>query len=127
MNHNQSDSLFVISESASEDLVTSTLVAGPDGDKEIILLFTSRSGARAYLQQAGWLETETPAELQPSAVVRWLLSARNAGVEFVAVDPDYVKQSDGMRQRVFHLEDLLEDDQPTIILRLLEAAQPVPL
>lgn len=63
---------------------------------------------------AEWLQTETVAELQPAAFVRWLLDCRDNGVELAAIDPDRVQQQDGIRQTVLNIDRLLASLGPAI-------------
>ncbi|MEQ9409250.1 MAG: hypothetical protein RIK87_16055 [Fuerstiella sp.] len=105
---------FVLAKKDTPDLITSCFNAGRDGDQEAILVFTGELKARRYLQSAEWLTTETVAELQSAALLRWLVAAVDAGVDLVVIDPDRIHQQDGMPQNVMPLQDLLNGLGPAI-------------
>lgn len=98
---------FVIAKKDTPDLVTSTFDAGREADEQAVLVFTQEGKARTYLQTAEWLKSETVAELQPAAFLRWMLDSRDHGVELAVIDPDRIHQQDGIRQTVVNIDHLL--------------------
>lgn len=91
---------FVIAKKNSPELITSIMCAGPDCSEDAVAVFTEKAAAELYLTQAGWVETETVAELETSSFLAWLNEAVKAGPKLIAVDPDRVHQDDGISQPV---------------------------
>ena len=111
---NESINFYVIAKKDSEELVTSVLEGGPDGKGDVLAVFTQQSAAEVYLNQAGWVETETTAELEPAAFLEWLLAATEAGPTLIAVNPDRVHQDDEIRQTVIPVRELFNRLGPAI-------------
>lgn len=108
------NSFFVIARQGIDDLVTSVLKAGRDGEEEALVAFTTADAARTYLQRAEWLQTETVAELQPADFLRWLIQSTENGPTLLAIDPDRVHQEDGMPQTVIPVEEVLNRLGPAL-------------
>lgn len=102
-------SFFVIAKKDTADLVTSVMHAGREGKEDAVIVFTQQAAAETYLNQAGWVETETTAELEPAAFLKWLIKATQDGPTLIAVNPDRVHQDDGMRQTVIPVDDFLNE------------------
>lgn len=117
-------SFFVIARQDSDDLVTSVLHAGRDGKEEALVAFTTADAARTYLQHAEWLQTETVAELEPAAFLKWLIQSTENGPTLLVTDPDRVHQEDGLPQTVVPVEDILNQLGPALhqILATVEPA-----
>lgn len=119
------ENLYVIAKRDSEDLVTSSMKIGEPSKEETAAIFTTDAKALAYLQQAGWVETETAAALTHDAVIKWLKSVAESGVKYVTVDPDRVHQDEGILQRVLVIDDLLKQDAKDAIRALIDSSEPV--
>lgn len=104
----ESVSFFVIAKKDAKELVTSVMHAGRDKDEDAVMVFTQQAAAETYLNQAGWVETETTAELEPAAFLEWLIEVARNGPTLIAVNPDRVHQDDGMRQTVIPVAEFLK-------------------
>lgn len=109
-----STSFYVIASKGSSELITNVMHAGPDGEEEAIAVFTQQAKALEYLNQAGWVETDTVAELGPQSFLRWLLKSIDSGPKLVAIDPDRVQQDDKIRQSVMPVSELMKRLGPAI-------------
>lgn len=111
-------SYFVITKQGSPELNTSVLSIG-DSEEEAALIFTDSARAMIYLNQAGWMETETVAELKTAEFVRWLDQLRKDGVELLVPDPERIHQEDGIRQSVVTIASIRNAIDAAVRERLL--------
>lgn len=111
----QRSKFYVIAKKGAKELVTTVMSAGSTGEEEALVVFTQKSAADVYLNQAGWVETETTAELGPAAFLKWLLTARDSGPTLLVINPDRVHQDDEIRQTVIPVDELLNRLGPAIL------------
>ena len=102
-------STFVIAERCESDLCSPIFRAGCDESEESAALFTTRTLAETYVRHAGWMETNTVAELDAEDLLHWVLSLKSDGVQYLAVNPDRREHEERLQQMVLTIDDLVAD------------------
>lgn len=117
---------YVIAKKDTQALVTSVMAISDHDREDAVLAFTSAAAAQLYLTQAGWVTTDTVAELDTESFHCWLKECQLQNQKWVAFNPDRVRHMDGICQQVFDIDSLLQqldqtDNTPATILKLVTA------
>lgn len=67
-------------------------------------MFTHRSAAEAYLQEAGWEDDHQVEQLSAPELLRWLVHADQEGARYLTVNPDRSTHLAGTPQPVLVIE-----------------------
>lgn len=110
--------VFVIAQQGASDLVTAVFSVGADESDEALAVFTSRRNAQRYLEDAGWTETDTVAELQPADFAEWLLTLPDGAPTFLTINPTREEQQAGVKQPVVRIDELVREMAGAALQRL---------
>ena len=102
-------SAYVIAKRGAGFLDTPVFFAGPSGEEEAIAVFTTRSNAQRYIEEAGWSDEHDVGELDDSQLLQWTVKAHQQGTQYLAIDPDRKRQLTGKQQEIIVNEAKLAD------------------
>ncbi len=97
---------FVIAAKDADDLETPVFVAGEDASESAVALFTSQEDAQRYMHAAGWDKTHETRPIGPDLLTDWLMQARSAGVQYIAINLDPTQLKTGEPQPVLNIEEV---------------------
>jgi len=93
--------LFVLAREGSERLESPVWEA--DEGQSAVAVFTDRNLAFLYLQASGWDRDHRPQEIAPIELGEWTRQARERGIRYVVVNPNYLHQNQGAPQMALDL------------------------
>lgn len=98
-------SSYLLANKNSKQLET-TVFSSEDGDA--VAVFTDPKNAQQYLEDAGWEDEMTVAELEPIQFLEWLITCHHNGVKLMATDPRRADHESGLRISTLDIEAQLE-------------------
>lgn len=98
-------SAFVLATKHRDDLET-TVFSSEAGDA--VAIFTDSGVAQQYIDDAGWQDDMTVAELTSIDLIEWLVKCYRNGVRLMATDPVRSEQQSGLRIDALDIESQLE-------------------
>ena len=100
---------FVIARKNEQYLDAPVFHAGPNLDEEAVAVFTKRSLAQAYIDEAGWADDHSVESLTAMQLLRWMIHAHEDRAQYLTIDLDRTAQLAGEPQRVLAIEEKLAD------------------
>jgi hypothetical protein len=85
---------YVLTNKNTKELET-TVFASESGDT--VAVFTEQGKAQQYLDNAGWQDNMSVAELDDVSFLEWLLLCHRNGIKQMATDPNRKEQESGQR------------------------------
>jgi hypothetical protein len=111
---------YLITRKDIKDLETVVFPAGERGKGEAVPAFTDPNRAQRYIEEAGWQQEFTVAELEPVEFLKWLLHCHVDGIETLVTDPEFHEQQAGRRITTLDISAQLEH----AALHILQVASP---
>lgn len=99
-------STFVLTNKSTSELET-TVFSSEGGDA--VAIFTDHQNAQQYLDDAGWNDMMTVAELDSVQLMEWLIHCHRNGVRLMVTDPNRMEHQAGMRLSTLEIEAQLEN------------------
>lgn len=116
-------SAYVITTRGAEFFDTPVFFAGLSGEEEAIAVFTTRSNAQRYIEEAGWADEHEVGELDESQLLQWTVKAHQQGAQYLAIDPDRQRQLAGEQQEIIVIEAKLADYAESLTRDILTSTQ----
>ncbi len=79
-----------------------------DEKKTVALVFTSRHSAEDYIEMAGWKSGYCVEQIEPTELLKQLISAKERGVTHIAIEPKREEQLQGQIPKLLDLDDPYE-------------------
>jgi hypothetical protein len=111
--------LFVVAEKGTPALNTPVFSMADGSDA--VAVFLTASSAQQYIDDAAWAETDTVAQLTPSAVIEWLVQAKRDGVETVAIGPNRESQENREPLPTVQIDEVLRDLGESAVNELVQS------
>lgn len=108
-------SIYTFSKRNDESLHTPIFAAGKHGQDESVIVFTDAAIAERFRRKLDWQDEEAVVVLEPPQLLKWLIELSDAGVEYLAVNPEAEDYRNGetvptleVRQQLEQLGGLLQ-------------------
>jgi len=97
--------LITIDSNAEKQLHILSFDCELDGKNIVALVFTSRHSAEDYIAMAGWKSSHGVEPIEPTELLKCLISAKSRGVTHVAIEPKREEQLRGDIPEMLVLDD----------------------
>ncbi len=97
--------LITIASDSEKQLHVLTFDCEIDEKNVVALVFTSRHSAEDYIEMAGWKNSHSIEQIEPTELLKCLILAKSRGVTHVAVEPKRNEQLNGQVPKLLVLEN----------------------
>ena len=97
--------LITAGEDAEKQLHVLSFDCELDEKNAVALIFTSRHSAEDYIAMAGWKSGHSIEQIEPTELLKCLISAKARGVTHVAIEPKRDEQIKGVLPELIALDD----------------------
>lgn len=97
--------LITIASNAEKQLHVLSFDCELEEKNVVALVFTSRHSAEDYIEMAGWKSNHSVEQMEPTELLKCLISAKSCGVTHVAIEPKRQEQLKGDIPEMIALDD----------------------